>query len=297
MYTWQQVVDINALHQFSRAENKLMKARCENMQARKKLEEQAKEEYLNKLAAEEARFKKQEWQQAVDEANMKRFLQNGCTSKFNRALFTTHVQKENEAMLEFKREKKRITEEQNRLFEDEMSYVQNKTLREEQEKVCLRQLCKQTTADHNTEQIKKNKQLREEERQQEKEERERLRDLHELHAQELRHKAEKKAESKKNYLKCQLEDIASRDLHRHREAQKLNEEEKERKCVQLDRERKLRQIKKYQAEKFKKFQIPKEIVAEKLAVRMKKEAASKTLRQEVKLSKEVAEQDAKETLV
>ena len=42
-----------------------------------------KEEYLNMLAAEEVESKTQDWQQAVDKANFKRFQQNICVRKFN----------------------------------------------------------------------------------------------------------------------------------------------------------------------------------------------------------------------
>ncbi|XP_044053220.1 coiled-coil domain-containing protein 173-like [Siniperca chuatsi] len=292
VYTRQHVIESNALNLIFRTEDKLLKTRCRKLQATKKLEQQAKEAHLNMLAAEEVELKKQDWQQAVDEANIKRFHQNDWVRKYNSALLTTYVQKENEAVMEFNREKQRTAEERTRQYEEEMRSRENKALRQEQDKARQRQLYNQAVADHHIEQMKANKQLREEERQQEKEERDRLRGLDELHAQELRHQAEIKAESKKSCLKYHLEAISSADLNREREAQKLKTEEEERKRVRLDIEGKQKQRKNDQAAKFRKHQILKEIVTDKLAVRMKEQAASTTLREEAKLSKEVAEQDA-----
>ncbi|XP_035851070.1 caldesmon-like [Sander lucioperca] len=67
----------------------------------------------------------------------------------------------------------------------------------------------------------------------------------------------------------------------------------ENKRVQVDMEEKLRQKKSDEAEKFKKLQVPKQIVNEKLAVSKKKQAATSTHKQVEKLSKATVEQDAK----
>ncbi|XP_044053219.1 zinc finger CCCH domain-containing protein 13-like [Siniperca chuatsi] len=251
VYTRQHVIESNALNLIFRTEDKLLKARCRKLQATKKLEQQAKEAHLNMLAAEEVELKKQDWQQAVDEANIKRFHQNDWVRKYNSGLLTTHVQKENEAVMKYNREKQRTAEERKRQYEEEMRSRENKALRQEQDKARQRQLYNQAVADHHIEQMKANKQLREEERQQEKEERDRLRGLDELHAQELRHQAEIKAESKKSCLKYHLEAISSADLNREREAQKLKTEEEERKRVRLDIEGKQKQRKNDQAAKFR----------------------------------------------
>lgn len=292
VYTRQEVVEKNALLQFSRAENKLNKATLRKQHAAKTLERQAKEEYQNKIAAEEAQLKKQEQQQVVERANVMMFHQSGCVRKFNRVLQTTHVQKENEALVKFNREKQRIVRAQKRKSEEETLVGQEEALREEQEKVHQKQLFDQAVAVYQTKQMKERQQLRENEMQQEKEERERLRYLDELYAQEQRTLAQKQVESKRNYLERQLGDISSRNLQRETEAQKLNTEENERKHVQFDLEENLQQRKNEQAEKFRKRQIPIKIATEKLAVTMKEQAAAKARKEEVKFLKEVAEQDA-----
>ncbi|GLD66723.1 golgin subfamily A member 6-like protein 22 [Lates japonicus] len=294
VYTRQEVVDSNLRRQFSLAEDKLLKARLIKQYEESQRRKQAKEERLNMLAAEEVELKRQDWQQAIDKANSKRFLQNGCVRKFNRALHMTHVQKENEALMEFNQERQRVAEERKRQSEEEMRSRLEEALRQEQEKAHQRQLYNQSVADYQMEQIKEKNQVREKERQQEEEERDRLRYLAELYAQELRNQAEEAAESKKTYLKYRLEDISSRKLLREEEAQKLNTVEKERQCVLSDIDEKLQQRKNFEAEKFRKRQIPIEIATDKLAVAKKEQAATTVQREEAKFTKEVAEQDAKE---
>ncbi|KAI3359435.1 hypothetical protein L3Q82_002933 [Scortum barcoo] len=253
-YNRPQVVESKPQYQRFKGENKLEKARRKEFRKRMKLEEQAKEEHRNMLAAEE---------------------------------------KENKAVIEISGERRRVAEEQERQSEEELRRRHEAALRQEQEKDRQRQLSNTALADHHTEQIRKNKQLREEERQQEREERDRLRGLDELHAQELRHQAGKEAELKKIKLKHHLEEISRTNLCREREAQKLNMEEEKRKRVEFDMNKKLQQRNKCQAEQFRKCQIPKEIVADRLAVTIKEQDASTRLREEVKLSKTVAEQEAK----
>ncbi|XP_042247605.1 uncharacterized protein LOC121883424 isoform X1 [Thunnus maccoyii] len=278
-------------HQKSRAEERRQKARWIKIQAAKKLKEE-KEERLNMLAAEEVESKRQDWQQAVDKANIKRFYDNGCVRKFNRALLLTHVQKENELRIEFNREKQRINKEKQRQSEEGLSCRQEEALRQEQEKARQRQLYNQAVAKHQAEQMKEKKQVKEKERQMEKEERDRLRALDELHAQEVRHQAKKKAESKKSVLKFRLDDISNQNFHREKQAQALIIEEKKIKCVQSDIEATLQQRKNYQEEMFRKRQIKREIVTDKFAVTVKEEAATTALREEAKFVKAVAEKEA-----
>lgn len=292
--TRQEVVERNALIQFSRAENKLNKAGVRKLHAAKTLERQAKEEYLNKIAAQEAELKKQQQQQVVKRANVMMFHQNGCVRRFHRVLQTMHVQKENEALVKFNREKQRNVKAQKRLCEEEVRCGQEEALREEWEKARQKQLHDQAVAVYQNEQMKEKRLLRENEMKQEKEERERLRSLDELHALEQRTLAHKQLESKRNHLECRLRDISSQNLQRESEAWKLNMEEEERKHIQCELEEQLLQRKNEQAEKFRKRQIPIEIATDKLAVRMKEQAAAKARKEEVKCLKEVAEQDAEE---
>uniref|UniRef100_A0A3Q1JH09 Trichohyalin-plectin-homology domain-containing protein n=1 Tax=Anabas testudineus TaxID=64144 RepID=A0A3Q1JH09_ANATE len=294
VHTRQELIEKNALLQFSRVENKLNKVGLRKLHAAKTLERQAKEEYLNQIGAEEAELKKQQQQQVVERANVMMFNQNGCVRRFHRALQTTHVQKENEALMKFNQEKQRTVKAQKRQSEEELKRGQVEALKEDQEKAHQKQLSDQAVAAYQTEQMKEKQQLRQNEMKQEKEERERLRHLDELYTQEQRSVARKQIESKRKYLECLLGDISSRNLQREMEAQKLNMEEQERKKAQLNLEEKLLQRTNDQAEKFKKRQVPIKIAMEKLAVRMKEQAAAQARKEEVKFLKEVAEQDAEE---
>ncbi|XP_028456045.1 trichohyalin-like [Perca flavescens] len=292
MYTRQETVDSNAFHQVSKAENKIVKARIGELQAAAKLERQTKEEYLKKLAAEEVELKKKEKQEAIEEANTKRLYQNGSVRKFNNGILKTQLQTENEILIEIKKEKQRLAQEQERQYVVEIWRRVEEALIQEQKKASQKQLNIQSVANHCIEQINVKQQLREDERQQEKEERDRLRALAALHAQELRHEEEKMVDSHKSSLQFRQREISSKILDREKEAQKLITEEVKRQHAQFDMEEKLQQRKIHQAEKLKKLQVPKEIVTEKLAVSKKKQAATST-HEESKISKAMAEQDAK----
>uniref|UniRef100_A0A8D0ACH7 Trichohyalin-plectin-homology domain-containing protein n=1 Tax=Sander lucioperca TaxID=283035 RepID=A0A8D0ACH7_SANLU len=292
-YTRQEMLDSNAVSQLSKAENKITKARIGELQAAQKLEKETKKEYLKKIAAEEVELKKQEEREAVEEANTKMLHQNGSVRKFDSAILRTQLQKENELLIEIKREKQKFAEERERQYVVEMRRREEEAVMQEQKKASQKQLNIQSVANYWTEQIKEKQQLREEERQQEKEERDRLRALAALHAQELRHEEEKKVESRQRSLQFRQREIASKILDGVKEAQKEITEEDKRQRVQVDMEEKLRQKKIDEAEKFKKLQVPKQIVNEKLAVSKKKQAATSTRKQVEKLSKATVEQDAK----
>lgn len=258
-----------------------------------KLRKQAHEDYLNMLAAEEVEMRKQDWQEAVDKANIKRFHQDDLVRKFNRAVLDTHVQQENMKLLEIKQEQWRMAEEYKRQNEEVMRCKQKEALRQEREKAHQRQLNNKLLAENHIENMKDKRRLREEQRQQEKEERCKLQHLDDLHAQELRHQAVKKVESKKIYLKCKLEDISLKKLNREREAQRLIGEEKikEHELSIIDRWQ--QQVKTGQAEWSRKLQIPRDIVTSKLAAIKQEQATSRTLREEAKFLREVSENNNK----
>ena len=295
-YTAMEVSGHKLLHQ-ARAERKHPQAHLKSQAARKP-QQAANKERLNMHAAEEVELRKRDWPQTVDYprqlANSTKFPPNDFLRKFNRALQKTYVEKENEALRKSKQEQRRNATEQKRKEEEERRASLQEAMRQERERAHQRRLNNHSVKDFQVGQMQKKKELREKVRQQETEERDRLRHLDELHAKELRYQAQKKAESKKSNLKCRLEDMASRNLHREKEAQKLRMMEKERKRVESQVEEKQQQRKKEQAEKFRKRQIQIEIAAGKLAVRMKEQAATEALREQETLSKKLAEQHARE---
>uniref|UniRef100_A0A3B4XFJ0 Trichohyalin-plectin-homology domain-containing protein n=1 Tax=Seriola lalandi dorsalis TaxID=1841481 RepID=A0A3B4XFJ0_SERLL len=272
---------------------KVLKAQLRNMHEDRKFQKQASEEYLQTVAAEEVELKMQDRQKALDKANMKRFLQNGCVRKFNREVQTTRVQKENESLLTLRKEKQRTENERIFQSEEQMKSRQEEALIQDQQKANHRRLQNQSVAAYLAEQIKEKKLLKDREKRQEKVERDRLRRLDEEHAQKLRIEAIKKSESKKNYLNDRLEDISRGNLLREREAQKVKIEEKDIIIAQSNQERNLQLRKNDQAEKLRTHQIPIKIVTDKLAVTEKEQAASAALREQARLSKEVSELKAK----
>ncbi|XP_032365973.1 trichohyalin-like [Etheostoma spectabile] len=220
MSTRQEMVDRNAERQFSRVENKIMKAKRGGIQAAIQLERQTEKEYFDEIAAEETDFKKQKVQEALADARTKRLHQDGSVRTFNSAILRTQMQTENELLIGLKKEKQRCAEERERQYVIKMRRREEEVLIQEQKKASQKQTNIHSVTNYRSEQIKKKQQLREEERQKEKEERDQLRALAALHEQELRHEQEKKVESKKRLLQLRQREISSKILDGAKEARK-----------------------------------------------------------------------------
>ncbi|KAF3704745.1 hypothetical protein EXN66_Car020435 [Channa argus] len=278
----QDVVDRHALHEFSRAEPKLNKDPLREMQPSPKRKQQAQVDSFNTISAEEAKIMKQERQKMIDRARFLALQQDDRVRQFNRMLQTRYVLKENEALVKLHQKEKRISQEQKRHYDDEMRSRQDEYVKQEKEKARLKQLSNQALAAYQAKQIRENQMLREKAMQKEKEEGERIRRLGESYAQEeLRNQARQRLESRKIYSKYRLEDASSKKLQREMEASKLDLEEEKSQPKQNK-----------QAEKFRNHQLLIENVREKLAVRLKEQAAANAKKEEEIISRALAKQDA-----
>ena len=213
--------------------------------------------------------------------------------KFNSDLLKEKIRKDNAAMAASKRETERKADQQRREKEEEMRQKCIDAQRKEEDESRQRRRVKLALNDKLVKKTKEKKLSREKERQQEKVERDQLRALDEQHQQELRHEERKELEAKDKKEKLHKEEIYRKNCQRQKEIEKLNMKEKETKRVQTDREEVLQQRKQEKSEQFNKRQIPKDIVKEKLADAKKQQAAEKIQREKVKLSKDVAEAEAK----
>ncbi|KAI4793382.1 hypothetical protein KUCAC02_032757 [Chaenocephalus aceratus] len=117
--------------------------------------------------------------------------------------------------------------------------------------------------------------------------------LDEQHKQKLREEHRKKQKENDENIKLRKEEICRKNCLRQKEMEKVNMKEKETKRVQTDIEELLQQRKQEKSEQLKMRQIPKDIVKDQLAAAKKRQAAQRIQREEVRLSKEVAEADAK----
>ncbi|KAF3699519.1 hypothetical protein EXN66_Car015206 [Channa argus] len=292
VYNRQEVIDRNAQLQFSRAKLKLNKALLGKLHLETKRRRQAQEDYLNKIAAEEAEMKKQERQNMIDRAKYVALQQDDRVRQFNRMLQMISVQEETEALIRLKQEKQKVVEEQKRQYEEETRYVQEEAVKQKQEKAHLKKLSNQTLAAYWVEQMREKQQLREKQMQQEKEEGDQIRCLAELNVQEELRNQELQAQSKKKYFSNIQENIFCRKLERKMEAQKLDIEEEKRKQAQFDLEYKIQQRQRLQAEKSRHHQLLIENVRDKLAVRLKEQAATITRKEEESLAQTLAKWDA-----
>ncbi|XP_071357616.1 cilia- and flagella- associated protein 210-like isoform X1 [Trachinotus anak] len=221
-------------------------------------------------------------------ANNQWFNQNSCL-RFNSAVLRKETEKENRVLTELKKRKQQLAEDENVKYEEMMQSRLKEDLRRDQERIYQRKLQGQAVAQYQVRQMKEREQLKEKERLQDKKDAELLRKLDEKHAQELRCEMEKKAQAKKINLKNQLEDIYKANLKREAQVHKLKIEEQK---LEFQRQEMLLQRKPEQAERFRRLEVQREIVRDKLAATKKEQTATTALLEEQRFAKDVSKRKA-----
>nr|XP_033957565.1 trichohyalin-like [Pseudochaenichthys georgianus] len=259
------------------------------------MRKQAEEDYRSETAANDVDLKRKDrhLSLALDAAKDKRFFQNARVRKFNSDLLKEKIRKDNAVMAASNRETVRKANQQKREEDEKRRQICIDAQRKEEDNIRQRRRDNVALKNELVKQTKEKNLLIEKERRQEKEERDQLRALDEQHKQKLREEHRKEQKAKDENIKLRKEEICRKNCLRQREIEKLNMKEKETKRVQTDIEELLQQRKQEKSEQLKMRQIPKDIVKDQLAAAKKKEAAQRIQREEVKLSKEVAEADAK----
>lgn len=226
------------------------------------------------------------------DVNSRFFNQNNAVKKFNSLVLRKRINQENQALAEMKARRQKLAEDENRKLEEKMHANWKEALRRDQQKVHQRRLENKAFVEYQVRQRREKELLKEKERLEDKKHREYLRNLDELHARDLIYEAEKKVQSQRINHKMLLDDIYRQNLDKEERARKLNIEEQKTKLAQLQSEEMLMQRKAEQAERFRKLQIPKEIVRDKLAATNKQQAATTALWEEQRFAKDVARKEA-----
>ncbi|KAK2820962.1 hypothetical protein Q5P01_023921 [Channa striata] len=225
----------------------------------------------------------------IDRARFMALQEDDRVRQFNRMLNNRYVLKENEALVKFHQEEKRIAQEQKRQYDEQIRSRQEEYVKHKKEKARLKQLSNQALAAYRAKQIRENQEIREKH---EKDEGERIRRLGGFCRQEeLRNQAQR-VESRKTDSKYKVEDPSSKNLQKEMEASKLDSKAEKKLQGQFDLEHKIQQKQNERAEKFRNHQLLIENVRDKLANTLKEQATAKARKEEAIISQALAKQDA-----
>uniref|UniRef100_A0A8P4JZJ8 Trichohyalin-plectin-homology domain-containing protein n=1 Tax=Dicentrarchus labrax TaxID=13489 RepID=A0A8P4JZJ8_DICLA len=216
--------------------------------------------------------------------------QNSRVYEFSSADFRKQIDRDNGALIKLEKRKQVMAE--NRKHDNIMQSRWENCLKKDQEILLKRSLEKQSVAQYQVSQMKEREVLKQEERLQDQRDGQMLRRLDEQHAQELANQAEQQRESKMRNLKQRLDDIHERHLYAEKQREIIRREEQKARLAQIESEQKLLQRKNEQVERFRRLQVPKQIVYDKLAASKKKQATAVALMEEQRIVKYVVEREA-----
>ncbi|XP_034564855.1 trichohyalin-like isoform X2 [Notolabrus celidotus] len=280
---------------YPQGNTRAQKEEVERILEEKRCRKQEKEDYLNRIAAEEVEEKKKDTQEHLDKANHKLFLTRDCVRNFNSGLMSLYVREENEALSKFQQDRQKHAEEQERKYEEEERRLKvEKDLRQEQDKSHQRRKLHEQVHE-NMKMIKEKKLEQEKEKEKEKEERDRRHALDVMRTQELRNHVKKEAANRRMTRQSQLEDISVKKLYREQEAQKSMSEDLKiaRDQIEIETQKQQRQF--HKNYRFRERQVIIDEACDILEITNKQQAASRTMRENAQMSKKEAEAEAERT--
>ncbi|KAG7315694.1 hypothetical protein KOW79_020560 [Hemibagrus wyckioides] len=230
----------------------------------KRIKKEIEEEKLKQLDLEEAKFQAMKRKEAIERAKTLQFLQTDRVKRFHSAVRMTEVLKEREAQIELKKRKEIEAKKE----KDEISAMiaQNTelALQEQREKAEERKQKRLAHAEFLKQQVKERDQAREKEMMEKKKEEEELRHFQKLYEMEQTMLKQKKQEEKRKRKKA-FQSLPIRKSSKHLTPRNRRWKKRKRKLVVEAKDKQMKLRKEKEAEMFREFQRPREIVADRLA--------------------------------
>uniref|UniRef100_A0A1A8IQ94 Coiled-coil domain containing 173 n=1 Tax=Nothobranchius kuhntae TaxID=321403 RepID=A0A1A8IQ94_NOTKU len=256
----------------------------------KKLQEQAEEEKRKLIDIEEAKYRKQQAQEALERARTQLFNQTDRVKTFHSAHLHTNVLKEREAQIELKQKMTSACLNEELKFYEMMKNKNDKALKEMQEKTLQKKLERKAAGEDLKLQMKENELARKQKMLETIKDAEELKSVQEQYQQEQRMKLEQRENQKRNFKQAQLESLNTHAFIRAQQRANAEAEEKERQLYLAQQEQITKLRREREKEKIREAQLHSERVLGKLTVRQQ----DQTAREEEKMAKVVAERDAKQ---
>ncbi|KAG7315711.1 hypothetical protein KOW79_020577 [Hemibagrus wyckioides] len=231
----------------------------------KRIKKEIEEEKLKQLDLEEAKFQAMKRKEAIERAKTLQFLQTDRVKRFHSAVLMTEVLKEREAQIELKKRKEIEAKKEEERISAMIARNTELALQEQREKAEERKQKRLAHAEFLKQQVKEHEQAREKEMMEKKKEEEELRHFQELYEMEQTMLKQKKQEEKRKCKKAYEEELANKKIFQASEAKKQEMEEEKRKLVVEAKDKQMKLRKEKEAEMFREFQRPREIVADRLA--------------------------------
>uniref|UniRef100_A0A8C6Q6P9 Cilia and flagella associated protein 210 n=1 Tax=Nothobranchius furzeri TaxID=105023 RepID=A0A8C6Q6P9_NOTFU len=228
----------------------------------KKLQEQAEEEKRKLIDIEEAKYRKQQAQEALERARTQLFNQTDRVKTFHSAQLHTNVMKEREAQIELKQKMTSACLNEELKIYEMMKNKNDKALKEMQEKTLQKKLERKAAGEDLKLQMKENELARKQKMLETIKDAEELKSVQEQYQQEQRMKLEQRENQKRNFKQAQLAQLHSErvleKLTVRQQDQTAREEEKMAKVVA---ERDAKQAQQEEEKERKKSEMLKSIVA------------------------------------
>ncbi|XP_017280047.1 coiled-coil domain-containing protein 173 [Kryptolebias marmoratus] len=256
----------------------------------KKIREQIEEEERKRIVDEEANFKEQQRQEAIEKARTQMYYQTNRVKGLHSALLLTEVLKEREAQIELKRRIESASKDVDTKFLEAAKTREDEALKQEQEKALQRRLQRQAAAEDLKNQMKENELAREQQKLEDKKDGEEIQRLQELHQWERKMESERQANQKRDLMQAHLDHINKRALIRVQDEEKQEAEEEQRKLFVSAKEKMMNLRKEREQELFRDAQLRRERILNTLTVTQQERTAT----DEQRVAKAVAEQDAKQ---
>ncbi|XP_068560425.1 cilia- and flagella- associated protein 210 [Cebidichthys violaceus] len=254
----------------------------------KKIREEIEEEKRKLADKEEAEYQEQQRKEAVEKAQSQLFYQTDRVKGLHGALLLTEVLKEREAQIELKQRMKNASENVDKEFLDTTKTREAEALRQEQKKALHKKLGRQAVAEELKKQVKESELVRERQKIENKKDGEETQRLQELHQWEQKTEEERQAKLKRDLMHAHMEHVTNRDLIKAADAQKQEAEEEQRKLFLSAKQKMMKLREDKEKELFREAQTHREKIMNKLAVTQQ----DQTDREEQRIAKAVAEQEA-----
>ncbi|KAM8856505.1 cilia- and flagella- associated protein 210 [Spinachia spinachia] len=256
----------------------------------KKIRQELEEEKRKQTDIEEAKYQEQQQKEAIEKAKNQQFHQTDCVKGLLGALLLTEVLEEREAQIELKQRIKKAWNDVDKEILNKIKTKEEVALRREQEKALQKKLGRQAVVEGQKKQVKENEKAREQLKKENQKDRDQTQRFQELGQREQRAEEERRVKLRRDLMHAHLEHIHKKDLIKTTDQQQQEAEEEQRKLFLSAKQKMIKLRKDKEKELFGEAQMHKEEIMNKLVVSQR----GKTAREEQRIAKACAEQEAKE---
>uniref|UniRef100_UPI00398F326F cilia- and flagella- associated protein 210 n=1 Tax=Pristiophorus japonicus TaxID=55135 RepID=UPI00398F326F len=238
----------------------------------RKIREEKEEAEKKQIDLEEAKYMAQKRKESMERARTLLFYQTDRVKGFNAALLLTEALKERETQIELNQKKIKLLKRQDKSLLEEMQRLLNSSEDEEYQKIMKQKEKRMALSDFHQQQIKKNEQLKEQEKQQDIMEGKEIKKLAQLYQLELNNIEDINRQKKHNNMINHMAHIENMNIIKELEKQKEELQDEDIRLFVSTKQKMLKLRKQRQAEIDKEKEDHKKLMINLVSEQMKGEA-------------------------